>query len=168
MQVKLLNKDLSQNELKISAKGDGAKNSREREIHLTQEQKAPLLEAREFLKNNKLENLNIGRIQQGRDFANNAAKEFRKETGTGNYFHYHGERHWQTHEAYKEAWREKGYSNIECRARTGESKQDWQDRIISETGLSKSEFMVGDREIRQEISNQLGHERIEITSRYLG
>ena len=165
LQVKLLNKDLSQNILKIAEKGDGAKNSREREIHLTQEQKAALLEAREFLKNNKLENLNIGKIQQGRNFANNAVKEFRKENGA--YFHYHGERHRYAHESYKNTWTAQGYE-IECRARTGETKEGWISNILETTGLSKSEFQTMDKEIRQEISRQLGHERIEITERYLG
>ena len=163
--VKLQNKDLSQNILKISTKGDGSKNSRAREIKLNPEQKASLLEARRFLKDNGLKNLNIGTISQGRDFANNALKAFRQESGQN--FHYHGERHWTTHERYKNAWSAKGY-DVECRARTGESKQDWQNRIISETGLSKSEFKTMEKEIRQEISRGLGHERLSITDRYLG
>ena len=166
LQIKLLNKDLSENILKITAKGDGSKNSREREIKLNAEQKTVLLEARAFLKENHLENLNIGTIKQGRNFANNVLKSFRAETNL--YFHYHGERHWTAHEAYKEAWKLKGYSNIECRARTGESKGEWLGGILETTGLSKSEFQTMDKEIRQEISRNLGHERIEITNRYLG
>jgi hypothetical protein len=77
LQVKLLNKDLSRNILKISAKGDGSKNGRAREINLTAEQKAVLTEARIFMKENNLKNLNIGTLKQGRDFANNALKAFR-------------------------------------------------------------------------------------------
>ena len=165
LQIKLLNKDLSQNILKVSAKGDGSKNSREREIKLNPEQKTVLLEARAFIKDNNLKNLNIGTVRNGRDFANNTLKAFKNETGV--YFHYHGERHWTAHEAYKSAWQGKGYV-IECRARTGETKTEWRERILSETGLSKSEFWILDREIRQEISRDLGHERIEITSRYIG
>ncbi len=163
--MKLENKDLSGNILKVSAKGDGSKNSRAREIKLNSEQKQALIEARNFLNSNKLKNLNIGTLKQGRDFANNVLKAFRAETGAQ--FHYHGERHYQAHSAYKSAWVAKGY-DIECRARTGENKQDWQGRIISETGLSRSEFKAIDKEIRQEISRNLGHERIEITNRYLG
>jgi hypothetical protein len=109
--------------------------------------------------------LNIGILKQGRDFANNTLKIFRKETNIT--FHYHGERHWTAHEAYKEAWKSKGY-NIECRARTGEGKAEWISGILETTGLSKSEFKTMDKEIRQEISRDLGHERIEITNRYLG
>ena len=163
--VKLRLKDLSNNILKMAAKGDGAKNSRAREIKLNHEQKASLLDARQFLKDNNLKNLNIGTVKQGRDFANNTLKMFRKETNIA--FHYHGERHWTAHEVYKNAWSAKGY-DVECRARTGEEKQDWQNRIMTETGLSKSEFKAYDKEIRQEISRDLGHERIEITNRYLG
>ncbi len=163
--VKLGKKDLSNNILKIATKGDGSKNSRAREIKINLEQKATLLEARQFLKNNNLKNLNIGTVRNGRDFANNTLKAFKNETGV--YFHFHGERHFQAHEAYKSAWQGKGYV-IECRARTGETKTEWRERILSETGLSKSEFAILDKEIRQEISRDLGHERIEITSRYIG
>ena len=163
--VKLGKKDLSNNILKIAAKGDGSKNSRAREIKINSEQKATLLEARQFLKNNNLKNLNIGTVRNGRDFANNTLKAFKNETGV--YFHYHGERHFQAHEVYKSAWQGKGYV-IECRARTGETKTEWRERILSETGLSKSEFAILDKEIRQDISRDLGHERIEITSRYIG
>lgn len=163
--VKLGKKDLSSNVLKIAAKGDGSKNSRAREIKINSEQKTTLFEARQFLKNNNLKNLNIGTVRNGRDFANNTLKAFKNETGV--YFHFHGERHFQAHEAYKSAWQGKGYV-IECRARTGETKTEWRERILSETGLSKSEFAILDKEIRQEISRDLGHERIEITSRYIG
>lgn len=163
--VKLGKKDLSNNILKIAAKGDGSKNSRARKIKINSEQKATLLEARQFLKNNNLKNLNIGTVRNGRDFANNTLKAFKNETGV--YFHFHGERHFQAHEAYKSAWQGKGYV-IECRARTGETKTEWRERILSETGLSKCEFAILDKEIRQKISRDLGHERIEITSRYIG
>ncbi len=164
--VKLQSKDLSNNVLKISEKGDGSKNSRAREVRLNPEQKQALTDALDFLKSNGLKNLNVGILKQGRNFANNTLKKFREETGI--YFHYHGERHWTAHEAYKNAWTAKGYSNIECRARTGEEKQVWRGRVMAETGLNKSEFKAIDKEIRQEISKDLGHERIEITNRYLG
>ena len=165
LQVKLLNKDLSQNSLSLAKKNDGAKNSRAREIHLNSEQKQSVLDARQFLKDNHLVNLNVGKLLQGRNFANNTVKEFMKEQGV--YFHYHGERHFFVHNAYKAAWAGKGYA-IECRARTGESKADWAARILETTGLNKAEFQAIDKEIRQGISKNLGHERIEITNRYLG
>jgi len=163
--VKLNDKDLSGNTLKISAKGDGAKNSREREISLNAEQKAIIQEARDFLKTNDLKNLNIGSLSAGRDFANNTVKEFFKSSGVS--FNYHGERHNFAHEAYKEAWQKQGY-NVISRAETGETKAEWTQRILSETGLSKAEFRQIDKEIRLSISRDLGHERISITTRYLG
>ena len=163
--VKLQDKDLSKNILKINERLDGAKNSRAREIHLTLEQKQALLEAREFLKDNNMKNLNIGTVQQGRNFANNTLKMFRKETNMK--FHYHGERHYVVHEAYKLAWQDRGYA-VDCRARTGEIKEVWESRILSETGLSKAEFKAMDRGIKQDISENLGHERLSITERYLG
>ncbi|MCL4497237.1 MAG: hypothetical protein M1467_03905 [Deltaproteobacteria bacterium] len=100
--VKLQSKDLSNNVLKISEKGDGSKNSRAREIKLNPEQKASLLEAGRFLKDNNLKNLNIGTLKQGRDFANNTLKMFRKETNIA--FHYHGERHYTAHEGQSETY----------------------------------------------------------------
>jgi hypothetical protein len=163
--IKLRTKDLSGNILKISEKKDGAKNSRAREIKLNPEQKRALIEARDFIKSNKLENLNIGLLKQGRNFANNTLTSFRKETGV--YFHYHGERHFTAHEAYKNAWTDKGYS-VECRARTGGTKEEWLKNLLNNTGLSKQDFTAIDREIRQGISRDLGHERLEITNRYLG
>ena len=164
--VKLTTKDLSANTLNLAKKNDGAKNSRQRVINLNGEQKAIILEARQFLKDNHLVNLNIGTQKQGRDFVNNTVKAFEKETGAS--FHYHGERHFYAHSFYKTAWQDKGYSNIECRAVTGESKQDWQGRVMADTGLSKAEFKSIDKEIRQDLSRLLGHERVSITSRYLG
>ena len=163
--IKLRTKDLSDNVLKISEKKDGSKNSRAREIRLNPEQKQALIDARNFIKTNRLENLNVGTTKQGRNFANNTLKAFRQETGQS--FHFHGERHWAAHEAYKNAWAAKGY-DIECRVRTNEAKEKWLGRILSERGLSKSEFIKIDRGIRQDISRDLGHERIEITNRYLG
>jgi len=163
--VKLTDKDLSKDTLRIASKGDGAKNSRAREITLNSEQKQAILNAKEFLKEHNFKNLNVGTIQQGRDFANNAVKEFVKETG--NNYHYHGERHFYAQQEYKTAWQERGY-DILSRAQTGETKEQWQARILSETGLSTKEFKAIDKEIRLEISRDLGHERVSITSRYLG
>ena len=165
--VKLSNKDLSGNILKIAEKGDGSKNSRPREIQLNTEQKEVLRGAREFMKSSGLKNLNIGTLQQGRDFANNTLKQFRSENQAVS-FHYHGERHARAHDEYKTAWAERGYDNIECRARMGETKADWQNRIMAETGLSRSEFKNIDNSIRQDISHNLGHERPNISDRYLG
>ena len=165
LQIKLLQKDFSKDVLRINEKGDGSKNSRAREVKLSIEQKQALTEARQFLKDNKLKDLNIGTLKNGRDFANNALKAFRQATGQN--FHFHGERHYQAHLAFKNAWQDKGYT-VECRAVTGETKKDWESRVIAETGLLRSEFKKLDNEIRQEISRDLGHERLEITSRYLG
>jgi len=163
--VKLTDKDLSKDTLRIASKGDGAKNSRERTITLNAEQKQAILNAKEFLKEHNFKNLNVGTIQQGRDFANNAVKEFFKSNGVS--FNYHGERHNFAHSAYSAAWQSKGYSVV-CRAETGETKAEWTQRILSETGLSKAEFRQIDNEIRLAISQDLGHNRISITARYLG
>ncbi len=166
LQVKLLNKDLSQNVLTLARKGDGAKNSRAREINLNSEQKQAVIEARQFLKDNHLINLNSGTLKQGRAFANHTVEKFNKETG-GN-FHFHGERHQFAHESYKAGWERAGYNVVECRARTGETKEAWTARILERTGLSKAEFQTIDKSIRQDLSRLLGHERIEATYRYLG
>lgn len=170
--VKLLEKDLSKNILSLTDKKgahwDGTKNTRPREIKLNAEQKTALVEARQFLKENGLKNLNtLSTLKQGKEFAQNTLKNFRKETGLS--FHYHGERHYMAHEAYKKGWEEKGYKDIECRARLEiADKKKWVAKMSEKTGLSITEFKAIDREIRQEISNSLGHERIEITNRYLG
>ena len=171
--VKLKDKDLSGNVLKItdkparSGKWDGSKNTRARDVRLNPEQKQALIDARDFLKLNGLKNLNIGTLKQGRDFANNALKAFRKETGI--LFHFHGERHYKAHEAYSAAWNKKGFDGVECRARLeAPDKKTWTAAMMDKTGLSLKEFRSIDKEIRQEISRDLGHERIGITNRYLG
>ncbi len=172
--VKLLNKDLSNNILQITdkkgaGKWDGSKNTRPREIKLSEEQKMVLLEARDFLKQNRLTNLNTHKtLKAGKTWAQNILKKYRKETNNP-YFHYHGERHWQAHQAYKESWQASGYNNIECRARLEISdKKEWMAQMIQQTGLSRAEFIKIEREIRYSISQSLGHERISITNRYLG
>jgi hypothetical protein len=172
--VKLKDKDVSNNILKISdktaktGKWDGSKNTRARLITLNQGQKTALLEARAFMKENGLRNLNtLPTLKQGKEFAQNALKAFRKETGV--YFHYHGERQHETHEAYSKAWKEKGFNGIECRARLEiADKKEWTNTMIEKTGLSSKEFKIIDKEIRREISRSLGHERLSITNRYLG
>ena len=40
--------------------------------------------------------------------------------------------------------------------------------LIASPGLSISEAREIDREIRQEISEQLGHSRLDVTNTYLG
>ncbi|MHB1664332.1 MAG: hypothetical protein ACYCT7_03590 [bacterium] len=170
--VKLLEKDFGKNILSLTDKKgahwDGTKNTRPREIKLNAEQKTALIEARQFLKENGLNNLNtLSTLKQGKEFAQNALKNFKKETSV--YFHYHGERHYRAHEAYKKGWEAKGYKDIECRARLEiDNKKLWMTAMVEKIGLSVQEFRTIDREIRQEISNSLGHERIEITNRYLG
>lgn len=172
--IKLKDKDLRNNNLRISdrpaktGKWDGSKNTRARLITLNQKQKASLLEARTFMKENNLSNLNVlHKLKQGKEFAQNALKAFRKETGI--YFHYHGERQYETHEAYSKAWKERGFNGIECRARLEiADKKEWTNTIIEKTGLSLKEFKSIDKEIRQEISRSLGHERLSVTNRYLG
>ena len=172
--VKLKDKDLSNNILKISdkpartGKWDGSKNTRARLITLNQDQKTALLEARSFLKENNLRNLNtLLTLKQGKDFVQNAVKAFRKETGFN--FHYHGERQYETHRAYADKWQEKGFSGIECRARLEMTdKKEWVAAMREKTGLPLSEFKLIDKGIRQKISRSLGHERLSITNRYLG
>ncbi|MHB1680318.1 MAG: hypothetical protein ACYCTB_07420 [bacterium] len=170
--VKLLEKDLSKNILSLTDKKgahwDGTKNTRPREIILNAEHKTALIEARQFLKENGLNNLNtLSTLKQGKDFAQNTVKSFRKETGI--YFHYHGERQYEAHKAYSDAWKEKGFNGIECRARLEiPDKKEWFAAMREKTGLPLREFKSIDKEIRQKISRSLGHERLSITNRYLG
>ncbi len=51
---------------------------------------------------------------------------------------------------------------------TGLEKEDWMEYAREATGLSREEVKSLDLEIRLEVSNELGHARIDITNAYLG
>ena len=79
--------------------------------------KQALKEAKTFLRDNKLKDLNtFPTMKQGINFMQNVLKEFRKASPDSK-FHYHGERQAWAHDKYNYLWEQKGYKNIECPAK---------------------------------------------------
>ena len=165
--IKLLTKDISNNILQITMKGDGAKNSRAREIPIvTERQREVFYKLRDVIKENGLKNLNVGSGKEGCNNDNYLLDKARERVGV--YVHFHGERHERAHEIFTNFYEGKGYHNIKCIAETGESKQEWFSRVGEQTGMSKKELKSFNDNARQAISNEFGHKRLRITNSYLG
>ena len=164
--VKVLTKD--PDNLRLT-KNDHTKHGRTRTIKLYLDgQKQAVKETKSFLRANRLKNLNIsGSMRQGINFMQNTLKEFKEEIPSSK-FHYHGERQAWAHDKYSYLWEQKGFKKIECPAKLEMDKKEWLGRISGETGLTVKEIKGIDREIRQEITRDLGHESLQQTRKYLG
>ena len=176
-------------------RSDWTKNAREREISIrTEEQKNLLENIRDFLQETGKVNLagaednkNFKEISSFRNFADQVRQEFSNQTGQN--FNFHGERHHWAQSQYSAKWEQKTgigiqspikYYSSELQAKnwTGEGKfynavqeyniKDFYSYAREETGLNIHEIKEIDREIRQEISEELGHNRLDITNTYLG
>jgi integrase len=168
--LKVVEKDISGEKLSISRE-DMPKNARPREIEIrTDAQRQALESARQFAQENGWRSLISPdmSLKEWKSFAYNAVNEFRQETGYTNY-HFHGERHAYAHSMYSQLWEEKTGHSIECPVASGHSSKDsWFEYVCSETGLTREEVEQTDHEVRQAISEDLGHNREDITYTYLG
>ena len=172
--LKIAEKDISGEKLSIS-RDDMPKNARPREIEIrTDAQKQTLENARQFAQEQgwrSLINPDMS-LREWKSFAYNTVQEFRQETGHAEY-HFHGERHAYAHEEYARLWEEKtGISGIQCPAETGKSGDSWfeyvQEKIPHESYLAREEIEQVDHAIREIVSQELGHNREDITYTYLG
>ena len=191
---KTIEKALEINKLELSRE-DWTKNARERSIEIRTESQKELLEAvRDYLKENNTVNLagadnykDYNSIASFRNFADQIRKDFSSQTGQN--FNFHGERHHWAQEKFSNMWQErtgtkmqapiKYYSEqLQANGWTGEGKfynavaenniKNWFEYAKKETGLNIQEIKEIDKEIRQEISKELGHSRLDITNTYLG
>ncbi|MHB1546554.1 MAG: hypothetical protein ACYCV8_07860, partial [bacterium] len=69
---------------------------------------------------------------------------------------------------YETLWENRTGVKIEATAKAGLFDKDWIHYVETKTGLNREEIRKIDGEVRHEVSQQLGHERISITSTYLG
>lgn len=174
---------------------DWTKNAREREIPVrTEEQRELLTDVSDFLREHESVNLagakdwkDYAPISDFRAFADEIRQEFQEQTGEQ--YHFHGERHFWAQDRYTEEWKERTgveiqspiqyyAERLEEKGWNGEGKfydavsgygiQSWLEYAREETGLSARELKELDQEIRQEISEELGHSRTDITNAYLG
>jgi hypothetical protein len=189
LNIETIEKALESEKLQIGRE-DWTKNAREREIEIrSEEQKELLNKVRNFLEQQEKINLagaenskEYRPISEFRSFADNIRGEFSKE------YNFHGERHFWAQERYSQGFQEKTGVSIEAPIKYYSeelSKSGWTGGKFYEavkeagiknfweyaserTGLNIQELKSIDKEIRQEISEQLGHNRLDITNVYLG
>ena len=154
----------------IIDKGDLPKNGRPREIPIRNDhQRQVLREAREFAKSQGWRSLIPPEysLTEWKNFAYSALNEIREAVGHSK-FHFHGERHYYAHERFQGLWQEKTGEGLQCPAVMGLDMKEWREYAFNATGLSMDQIKEIDREIRLEISEELGHSRVDVTRYYLG
>jgi integrase len=142
---------------------DWTKNGREREIPITTaEQKTVLEKVIENIQNREV--VNLAGAKDTRDYApiKEAYREAYKEG-----IKFHAIRHAWAQEQYSKGWEQRGFQGIQAPIKF-ETKEAFRENLQEKTSLSISEAREIDREIRQEISEQLGHSRLDVTNTYLG
>jgi len=147
-------------------KQDGTKNARPRTIPVISEnQKNLLRKTYDFMRANGQHSL-IDSSKSYREYksaAYNTLQEFRNETGES--FHFHGERHAYAHARYSSLWQEKTGTLIKPPVLI---ESDWREYVAAETELPTKEIQEIETNVRQEVSYELGHNRLSITHAYLG
>jgi len=164
----------------------------------TEYQRELLQNISNFLKESNIINLagaqdtkSFKEIAEFRSFADNVRNEFNKEFNQN--FHFHQERHAWAQNLYSQLWQEKTeveikapiqyYSEqLEKAGWTSDSGQKFYDAVkeysipswydyaekVLEDKLTISEIKEIDKEIRMQISEELGHSRLDVTNVYLG
>ncbi len=174
---------------------DWTKNARERTLEVqTEAQREALQKTQNFLENSGKTNLagaenakSYREISRFRAFADSVRTEFSGKTGEK--YNYHAERHAYAQRQYSAKWEQKTgtaiqspiqYYSERLRAQNwnGEGKfydavsnhkiKNFLEHAMEKTGLEKAEIKKIDKEIRMEISEALGHSRLDITNTYLG
>ena len=172
--IKLLEKsvkDIENGILRIDGRADLAKNDRDRTIHLDKAGIEAVLEARAFLKENKLKDITEskpGKVVAWTAWSWRQVENLKKIGIIDGKFHNHGNRHFWANNKYESLWEVKTGVRIEATAKSGLFGREWLSYVEMKTGLTADGIKAIDTEIRQKISNELGHERISITACYLG
>ena len=195
LNLNTIEKALETDKLELSRQ-DWTKNARERTVEIRSEyQKELLSNVKDFLE--KLESINLAgaqdfksyqEIASFRVFADSQRQEF--SNNTGEQYNFHGERHAWAQERYTELWQEKTGVSIQApiqyysqelqqagwngegmkfyeAVKEFEIKPFW-DYVRDQADISIDKAMEIDKEIRTEISEQLGHSRLDVTNTYLG
>ncbi|MCL4533321.1 MAG: site-specific integrase [Deltaproteobacteria bacterium] len=173
--IKLLNKsveDIKNGILKIDGKKDLAKNDRDRIIILDKDGIKAVLEARQWLKENGLKDIAASKtdskMTEWSAWSWRQLDNLKKAGIIAVGYHNHGNRHAWANNKYENEWKERTDAVIEGTAKSGLFGKDWLRYVEMKTGLSAEEIRKIDTEIRLDVSQQLGHERLSITSTYLG
>ncbi|MHB1601029.1 MAG: hypothetical protein ACYCUT_05530 [bacterium] len=172
--VKLLEKDineLKQGILRIDGKADLSKNDRDRVIYLDKDGIQAVLDARAWLQENNLRDIaesRPGKIKEWTAYSWRQIDSLKKAGIIDANYHNHGNRHVWANQKYETLWENRTGVKIEATAKAGLFDKDWIHYVETKTGLNREEIRKIDGEVRHEVSQQLGHERISITSTYLG
>ena len=173
--IKLLNKsieDIANGILKIDGKKDLAKNDRGRIIIIDKYGIKAVLEARQWLKENGLKDIAASKtdskMTEWSAWSWRQLDNLKKAGIIESGYHNHGNRHAWANNKYEAEWRERTGAVIEGTAKSQLFGKNWLKYVEMKTGLSAEEIRRIDTEIRLNISQQLGHERLSITSTYLG
>ena len=167
--IKIVEKDPDAPRL-IITKGDLPKNSRPREIPIVSDhQRQVLREAKEFALSRGWRSLIPPEksLAQGKDFAYKTLDKIRQSVGHPE-FHFHGERHQYAHERFASLFHAQAGLGLQCPAVMGLGTKEWREYAANATGLSIEQIKDIDKEIRLEISEELGHSRVDVTRYYLG
>jgi site-specific recombinase XerD len=173
--IKLLNKnieDIKNGILKIDGKKDLAKNDRNRIIFIDKDAIKTVLEARQWLKENGLKDIAASKtdskMTEWSAWSWRQIDNLKKAGIIESSYHNHGNRHAWGNNKYETEWKERIGAVIEGTAKSQLFGKDWIKYVEMKTGLFSEEIRRIDTEIRFDISQQLGHERLSITSTYLG
>ncbi len=167
--IKIAGKDLSQGILHLD-KNDMTKNGQPRDVKILST--AALVKAKEFVGGNKeiysRGSLIPGKMtyQQYHDFAYNVVQKFNQSSGEK--YNYHGNRHEYAHALYAKTWAEKTGVEVQAPVEAGMFKDEHIAYIAQKTGMEQAEAKEMDQEIREEVSESLGHHRLEASYDYLG
>ena len=172
--IKLLKKDIGDIKnglLKINGL-DLSKNDRDRVVYLNEAGIKAVLDARGWLKENKLKDIAASRtdfkITSWTTWAWGQINALKKIGIIDSKYHNHGNRHFWANEKYETAWEKRTGIRIEATAKSQLFDKEWLKYVETKINLEESEIKKIDEEIRKEVSQQLGHERIAISETYLG
>jgi hypothetical protein len=151
--------------------GDGCKNNRAREVQvldggcaLHEAQRFVLERAKDFKQGSLIPSALT--YKQHKAFARNALQSFRGATGRS--LNHHGNRHAFALEGYARLYEQKTGVRIEAPVKEKLFGQEHIASIASRLHTTESEAKELDNQVRLELSNELGHGRVDVTWSYVG
>jgi hypothetical protein len=174
-QMKIINKDFSKNVVSLDEKGDGAKNSRERtftsvnDLVRTREHQSFIREHKHtFSRGSSIPGDMI--YKQFEDWAGYHLTKIVRKLGIvlPDNVKFHGNRHHYALKSYSTKWEKRTGHKVLCSVEIGEFGGDWVTYAADLTGLSREEVFQIDGEIRDQVSDELGHGRIDVVNTYAG
>lgn len=169
--IKLADKEIRDGQIVIG-RADGTKNGRKRALAVLNS--PALMAARRFV----IEHSDLfgkGSLfpagmswREYRSWSYSVIDAYRMAYPENARYRYHGNRHYYAQQRFRTLFESRTGVCLEPPSRAGLFGSDWIRDAAARCGQSRKELQVLDREIRLEISRDLGHGRIEVTNSYLG